>query len=78
MRKTLIAIGVALIGFPGGSCFADGRAVNGYTASPAELQTISSIGARPTAADHASTTTSGQTRTAGPKCYYVLDVLLCD
>lgn len=80
MRNNLIATVVALlIGFPGVPSFADSHAMNGYTASPADLQTIPAVGMRPTSpVDHAAATTPVEAQTAGRKCYYVLDVLLCD
>jgi hypothetical protein len=80
VRKNLVATVVAfVIGFAGVPCFADGHAVNGYAASPAELQAVSAVGMRPTSpADHASATTSPEAPPGGRKCYYVLDVLLCD
>jgi len=80
VRKTLLATVVALvIGFPEGSCFADGLAVNGYTASAAESQAIPANGVQASpSADHASFTAPKVAQTAGRKCYYVLDVLLCD
>ena len=80
MRKTLIAIVVAfVIGYPGVACVADDHAVNGYAASPAQLQAISANGTQAAApADHASAATPRVAQTTGRKCYYVLDVLLCD
>ncbi len=80
MRKTLIAtVAAFVIGYPGVACVADDHAVNGYAASSAQLQDISANGTRAAApADHASAATPRVAQTAGRKCYYVLDVLLCD
>ena len=80
MRKILIATVVAfVIGFHGVACFADDHAVNGHAAAPAELQAIPANGMQAAApADPAVVTTPKVAQTAGRKCYYVLDVLLCD
>jgi hypothetical protein len=79
VRKTLIATCVALvIGCPSVPCSADGHVVNGYAASPAELQTPAATAVRAASPpDHASTAPT-IAQTPGQKCYYVLDVLLCD
>jgi len=80
VRKTLIATCLAfVIGCPSVPCFADGHVVNGYAASPAELQTPAANAVRAALPpDHASITAPTIAQTAGQKCYYVLDVLLCD
>jgi hypothetical protein len=91
MKKTLTAIalvlGFGLFSAPG---FAAGYVVNGHAASPAEAQALAANGVRQgnwvvngygiAPADHASFETRVPAETANPgkKCYYVLDVLLCD
>ena len=87
MKKTLIsgivALGLGLFAVPS---FAGSYMVNGHPASPAEIQLLASYGAGPgswvvdgfgispavrKAAAHSDTSD-------GKKCFYVLDVLLCD
>jgi hypothetical protein len=85
MTKTLIttilALGLGLLSTPS---FAGSYIVNGRTASPAEAQHLVASGVQPgawvvngygiaPAAERASFT-----EPRGKKCYYVLDVLLCD
>ena len=59
--------------------FAGSYIVNGRAASPAEAQHLVANGVQPgawVAAERAAFTASAST--SGQKCYYVLDVLLCD
>ena len=90
MTKTLIttalALGLGLLSTP--SFAAGSYIVNGHAASPAEAQhlvangvqqgawVVNGYGIAP-AAERASFT-SASTEPSGKKCYYVLDVLLCD
>ena len=91
MKKTLTAIalilGVGLFSAP--SFAATGYVVNGRAASPAEAQALADNGVHQgnwvvngygiAPADHASfETRTAETASSGEKCYYVLDVLLCD
>jgi hypothetical protein len=92
MKKTLTAIalilGFGLFSVP--SFAATGYVVNGRAASPAEAQALADNGVHQgnwvvngygiAPADHASfeTRTPAETASSGKKCYYVLDVLLCD
>jgi hypothetical protein len=91
MKKTLIATALILgFGLFSAPSFAGGYVVNGHAASPAEAQALAANGVRQgnwvvngygiAPADHASfeTRIPVETVTAGKKCYYVLDVLLCD
>ena len=90
MTKTLITTALALgLGFLSTPSFAAGSyIVNGRAASPAEAQHLVATGAQPGAwvvngygiapAEHASLTAPVSTEAVGKKCYYVLDVLLCD
>jgi hypothetical protein len=91
MKKTLIATALILgFGLFSTPSFAGGYVVNGHAASPAEAQALAANGVRQgnwvvngygiAPADHASFETRApvETATAGKKCYYVLDVLLCD
>jgi len=90
MTKTLIttvlALGLGLLSTPS---FAASYIVNGRTASPAEAQHLVANGVQPgawvvngygiaPAAERAAFTASASTEPSGQKCYYVLDVLLCD
>ncbi len=87
MKKTLITsiivLGLGLLGSP---AFADGYTVNGHAATLAEMQLLASYGAQPgnwvvdgygisPAVEKAATRTNISN---AKKCYYVLDVLLCD
>jgi hypothetical protein len=87
MKKTLITGIVALgLGVLGSPAFASGYTVNGHVASSAEMQLLASYGAgpgnwvvdgygiSPAVQKAAASTDAG----SGQKCYYVLDVLLCD
>jgi hypothetical protein len=90
MTKTLIttilALGLGLLSTPS---FAGSYIVNGRTASPAEAQhlvangvqqgawVVNGYGIAP-AAEHAAFTAPASTVPRGRKCYYVLDVRLCD
>jgi hypothetical protein len=88
MTKTLITTALALgLGLLGTPSFAGSYIVNGRTASPAEAQHLVASGVQPGAwvvngygiapAERASFTALA-TEPSGKKCYYVLDVLLCD
>ena len=88
MKQTLITTALALgLGFFSTPSFASGYIVNGHAASPAEAQQLVASGVQQGAwvvngygiapAEHASFTAPAATETSG-KCYYVLDVLLCD
>jgi hypothetical protein len=92
MKKTLTAIalvlGFGLFSAPGFA--ATGYVVNGHAASPAEAQALAADGVQKgnwvvngygiAPADHAAfeTRVAADTASSGKKCYYVLDVLLCD
>ena len=90
MTKTLITTALALgLGFLSTPSFAAGSyIVNGRAASPAEAQHLVASGVQPGAwvvngygiapAEHASFTPPSATQPSSKKCYYVLDVLLCD
>ena len=86
MKKTLIAaiaaLGFGLLATPS---FAGGYIVNGHAASPAEVQLLASYGAKPgnwvvdgDGISPAVQKAAAHVKTGGNKCYYVLDVLLCD
>jgi hypothetical protein len=87
MKKTLITAAVALgLGLIATQSFAGSYMVNGHPASPAEIQLLASYGAGPgnwvvdgygisPAVQKAAAQTDAR---SGKKCYYVLDVLLCD
>jgi hypothetical protein len=88
MKQTLITTVVALgLGFLSSPSFAVSYIVNGRAASPAEAQHLVANGVQPGAwvvngygiapAEHASLTAPA-TQPSSKKCYYVLDVLLCD
>jgi hypothetical protein len=87
MTRTLITTALALsLGLLSTPSFAGSYIVNGRAASPAEAQHLVANGVQPGAwvvngygiapAEHASPLAS--TEAVGKKCYYVLDVLLCD
>jgi len=90
MTKTLITTALALgLGFLSTPSFAGSYIVNGRAASPAEAQHLVANGVQPgawvvngygiaPAAERASFTAPSSTESSGNKCYYVLDVLLCD
>lgn len=87
MKKILVTSIVALgFGLLGSSAFASGYTVNGHAATPAETQLLASYGARPGSwvvdgdgiSPAAVQRAAAQTDTKSGKCYYVLDVLLCD
>jgi hypothetical protein len=91
MKKTLIIISLILgFGLFSAPAFAGGYVVNGHAASPAEAQALAANGVRQgnwvvngygiAPADHASfeTPMPVPATESGKKCYYVLDVLLCD
>jgi hypothetical protein len=88
MKQTLLTTALALgLGFLSSPSFAGSYIVNGRAASPAEAQHLVATGAQPgpwvvngygiAPAEHASLTASAEP-SSGKKCYYVLDVLLCD
>jgi hypothetical protein len=90
MTKTLIttalALGLGLLSTP--SFAAGSYVVNGRAASPAEAQHLVASGVQPGAwvvngygiapAVERAVTVPSSTEASGKKCYYVLDVLLCD
>ena len=89
MTKTLITTALALgLGFLSTPSFAAGSyIVNGRVASPAEAQHLVASGVQPgawvvngygiaPAAERSAFTAA--TEPSGQKCYYVLDVRLCD
>jgi hypothetical protein len=90
MMKTLIITTVLALGlgFLSTPSFAGGYTVNGHAASPAEAQHLVASGVQQGAwavngygigpADRASFTAPAAAEPSGKKCYYVLDVLLCD
>jgi len=90
MKQTLITTALALgLGFLSTPSFAAGSyIVNGHAASPAEAQHLVASGVQQGAwvvngygiapAEHKSFTAPASTEPSGQKCYYVLDVLLCD
>ena len=89
MKQTLISIALTLgLGFLSTPSFASGYIVNGRAASPVEAQHLVASGVQQGAwvvngygiapAEHASVTSTAATEPSGKKCYYVLDVLLCD
>ena len=90
MTKTLITAALALgLGFLSTPSFAGSYIVNGRAASPAEAQHLVANGVQPgawvvngygiaPAAERAAVTAPASTEPSGQKCYYVLDVLLCD
>ena len=90
MTKTLITTALALgLGLLSTPSFAGSYIVNGHAASPAEAQhlvasgmqqgawVVNGYGIAP-AAERVSFTAPASTEPGGKKCYYVLDVLLCD
>ena len=89
MKQTLISTALALgLGLLSTPSFASGYVVNGHAASPTEAQHLIASGVQQGAwvvngygiapAEHASLTSTAGTGSSGSKCYYVLDVLLCD
>ena len=88
MTKTLITIALGLgLGLLSTPSFAGSYIVNGRAASPAEAQHLVASGVQPgawvvngygiaPAAERAAFT--APTEPSGEKCYYVLDVRLCD
>jgi len=90
MKQTLIIKALALgLGFLSTPSLASGYIVNGHAASPVEAQhlvangvqqgawVVNGYGIAP-AAERAAVTTPVANEPNGQKCYYVLDVLLCD
>jgi hypothetical protein len=88
---TALGLGLVLgFGLFSAPSFAGGYVVNGHAASPAEAQALAANGVRQgnwvvngygiAPANHASfeTRATAETVPSGKKCYYVLDVLLCD
>ena len=90
MKQTLIITALALgLGFLSSPSFASSYVVNGRAASPAEAQHLVASGVQPgawvvngygiaPAAEHATFNAAAANEPSGQKCYYVLDVLLCD
>jgi hypothetical protein len=89
MKQTLITTALALaLGFLSSPSFAGSYTVNGRAASPVEAQHLVATGAQPGAwvvngygiapAAERAVTAPSSTEASGKKCYYVLDVLLCD
>ena len=89
MKQTLISTALALgLGFLSTPSFAGSYIVNGHAASPAEAQHLGASGAQQGAwvlngygiapVERASFTAPASNEPSGQKCYYVLDVLLCD
>ena len=89
MKQTLITTALALgLSFFSAPSFASGYVVNGHAASPAEAQVLVASGVQQgesvvngygiAPAERASLTAPASTEASGKKCYYVLDVLLCD
>jgi hypothetical protein len=89
MKQTLISTALALgLGFLSSPSFAGSYIVNGHAASPAEAQHLDASGLQQGAwvlngygiapAQRASFTAPASNEPSGQKCYYVLDVLLCD
>jgi hypothetical protein len=86
-KKTLItsivALGLGLLTTP---TFAGGYTVNGHAATPAEMQLLASYGAQPGnwVVDGYGISPAVEKAAAradisnAKRCYYVLDVLLCD
>ncbi len=85
--KRILITGAAILGLGplGSPTFAGGYVVNGHPASPAEMQLLASYGAQPgnwvvdgygisPAVQKAVVHTDSRTG----KCFYVLDVQLCD
>jgi hypothetical protein len=88
MKQTLIIKALALgLGFLSTPSLASSYIVNGHAASPAEAQHLVTSGVQQGSwvvngygiapAERASFT-QPSTEPRGTKCYYVLDVLLCD
>jgi hypothetical protein len=86
ITTTILALGLGFLSTPS---FADVYVVNGHAASPAEAQALVASGVQQGAwvvngygiapAERASfSTPAAATEPSGKKCYYVLDVLLCD
>ncbi len=86
MTTTLISAAIALgLGFCGAPAFAKGYVVNGHTASTAEVQLLVSNGVQPGAwvvngygISPAAGSAQPSSENTNQKCWYVLDVKLCD
>jgi hypothetical protein len=90
MKQTLITTVLALgLSFLSSPSFASSYIVNGRAASPAEAQHLVASGVQPgawvvngygiaPAAERATFTAPAASESSGHKCYYVLDVVLCD
>ena len=86
MQKTLITAVVALgLGLFSAPTFATGYVVNGHAASPAEAQLLVSNGAQPGTwvvngygIAPADASLQPAVESNAKKCWYVLDVQLCD
>lgn len=87
-RALAIAVTVGLGMAASTTAQAQGYLVNGHAASKAEVQVLGSYGARPgrwvldgygmSSAGNGLTGDQQASRNSGQKCWYVLDVLLCD
>jgi len=87
MTKILITAAIALgLGLVSAPSFAKGYVVNGHAASSAEVQLLLSNGVHPDAwvvngygiAPASTSVSQTATDNTGGKCWYVLDVKLCD
>jgi len=87
MTKILITAAIALgLGLVSAPSFAKGYVVNGHAASTAEVQLLVSNGVQPGAwvvngygiAPASVSTIQTASDNTGSKCWYVLDVKLCD
>ncbi len=87
MRKTLVTTAVALgVGLLGTAAFAGDHVVDGHATLPEEVQPLVSRGVRPgqwmvDGYDISPAIQRADRRTTASdavKCWYVLDVLLCD
>jgi hypothetical protein len=89
MKQTLISTALALgLGFLSTPSFAGSYIVNGHAASSAEAQHLIASGVQQGAwvvngygiapAERTSFTVPASSEPSGQRCYYVLDVLLCD
>ena len=85
ITTTVLTLGLGLLSTPS---FASNYVVNGHAASAAEAQVLAASGVQQGAwvvngygiapAERASFTAPPAAEAGGKKCYYVLDVLLCD
>ena len=85
ITTTVLTLGLGFLSTPG---FASNYTVDGRAASPAEAQALAATGVQQGAwvvngygiapAERASFIAPAAKEASGKKCYYVLDVLLCD